>query len=46
MLLLSSTDKINVSKNCFRNAIRVSNGLDSDQDQHSGCKLFAKVNSR
>ena len=32
MLFLSSADfKINISKNCFKNTIRVSNSLDPDQ---------------
>ena len=37
MLLLSSADffsKLTFSQNSFRNTIRVSNGLDPDQDQH------------
>ena len=38
MILLSSADffffKIHFSKNSFRYTIRVSNGLDPDQDQH------------
>ena len=36
MLLLSSADlfsKLTYSKNSFRNTIRVSKGLDSDQDR-------------
>ena len=32
---LSTFFKINFFKNSFRNIIRVSNALDSDQDQHS-----------
>ena len=38
MLLMSSADffsKLTVSKNSFRNTIRVSNGLDPDQNRHS-----------
>ena len=38
MLLLSSADffsKLHFSKNSFRNTIRVSNGLDPDQDRCS-----------
>ena len=38
MLLLSSADflsKLTFSKNSFRNIIRVSNGLNPDQDRHS-----------
>ena len=50
MLLLSSADfflKLTFSKKTFRNTIRVSNGLDLDQDrQNVGSKLFAKVISR
>ena len=36
MLLLLSADfsKLTFSKNSFRKAIRVSNGLDPDQDRH------------
>ena len=40
MLLLLSTDfflKLTFSKHSFRNTIRVSNGLDPDQDRHSVC---------
>ena len=43
------TNKIKFKlKEYFRNTIRVSNGLESDQDRHSvgpdlGSKLFAKV---
>ena len=33
-------------KDSFRNTIIVSNGLDPDQDWHSGSKLLAKVISR
>ena len=38
-------------KNSFRNAIRVSDGLNPDQDQHSvgpdlGPKLFAKMSTK
>ena len=38
MLLLSSADffsKVTISKNSFRNTIRVSNSLDPDQDRRS-----------
>ena len=38
MLLLSSADffsKLTFSKDSFRNTIRMSNSLDSDQDPHS-----------
>ena len=38
MLLPSSADffpKLNFSKNSFRNTIRLSKDLDSDQDQHN-----------
>ena len=37
MLLLSSADffKINILKNSYRITIRVADGLDPDQDQHS-----------
>ena len=39
MLLLSSAafffEKLNFSKNSFRNIFRVSNGLDPDQDRHN-----------
>ena len=38
MLLLPAADFFKIktfSKNSFRNTIRVSNGLDPDQDQHS-----------
>ena len=35
--------KLTFSENSFRNIIRVSNGLDSDQNRHSGSKLFAEV---
>ena len=38
MLLLSYADffqKLTISKNSLRNTIRVSNGLDPDQDRHS-----------
>ena len=42
--------KLFVSKNYFRNIIRVSNSLDPDQDQHFLARiciqLFAKVISR
>ena len=38
--------KISLFKKFFRDTINVSNGLDPDQDRHSGPKLFAKVISR
>ena len=40
MLLLSSAEffsKLPFQKNSFRNTIRVSNGLDRDQERHSVC---------
>ena len=40
MLFLSSAvfcSKLTFSKNSFRNTIRVSNSLDTDQDQHFVC---------
>ena len=39
MLLLSSADfsKLTFSKNSFRNTIKVSKGLDPDQNRHSVC---------
>ena len=51
MLLLSSADlfsKLTYSNNSFRNCIRLSKGLDSEQDRlcifpDLGTKLFAKV---
>ena len=43
VIFLSSAD---FSKNSFGNTIRVSNGLDPDQDQHFGSKLFANFLSR
>ena len=47
MLLLSFADffKINFKKKIM-NTIRVSKGLDPDQDRHSESKLFEKVISR
>ena len=33
--------KLTFSKNSFRNSIRVSNSLDSDQDRHSVCPDLA-----
>ena len=32
-------EKLNNSKNSFKNTIRVSNSLDLDQDQHSVCPV-------
>ena len=54
ILLLSSANfffQIYFTKDSFSNLIRVSNRLNSDQDQHSvvpdtGPKLFAKIVSR
>ena len=49
MLLLSSAvffQNLIFLKISFRNIIRVSSSLDSDQGQHSGSKLFAKDISR
>ena len=43
MLLLSSGDFFQncpFQKNSFRNTIRVSNGLDPDQDQRSVCPVL------
>ena len=49
--LLNSFSKSTFSKNSFRNTIRMSNGLDPDQDRHSvgpdlGPNCFANVVSR
>ena len=35
-----------VFKICYRNTIRVSNGLDPDQESRSGSKLFGNIISR
>ena len=46
MLLLSSADffsKWVFSENNFKNTIRVSNGLDPDQDPHSVCKGYQQT---
>ena len=50
MLFYCFFSKRTFSKNSFRNPIRMCNGLDLDQDQHSvgsdmGFKLFAKLSA-
>ena len=46
MLLLLSADffsKLTFAKNSFRNTIRVSNGLDPDQDRQKGNQQMTEV---